>query len=298
MIPPDEDDGIVLEKLNLLREGRLLRAAVLLFGRDPQRFYLQAKVKIGRFRSETLIVDDREISGNLFHQVDETMRYFREHLQTRFERRGEPTREVIWEYPLAALREAITNAVCHRDYLDNGHTQVRWYDDNVIFLNPGGLPAPLRLEELKHGHRSVPRNSKIAEMFFYAGLPALRRPRIEQWGSGTLTIIRECKAAGLPEPEFEEKQGGLWLTFRTNKLSEAYLRRLGLNERQIKAVQWVKEKGSLGNKEYQHLVGISKRTATRDLEALVKIGLFLRLGDTGRGTHYGLKGAPKGSKGS
>jgi ATP-dependent DNA helicase RecG len=279
LIPPDEDDAVVLEKLNLLREGRLLRAAVLLFGREPQRFYLQAKVKIGRFRSETLIVDDREISGNLFHQVDETMRYFREHLQTRFELRGEPAREVIWEYPLEALREAITNAVCHRDYLDNGQAQVRWYDDNVIFLNPGGLPAPLRVEELKHGHRSVPRNSKIAEMFFYAGL-------IEQWGSGTLTILRECKAAGLPEPEFEEKQGGLWLALRTNKLSEAYLRKLGLNDRQMAAIQYVKEKGKITNKEYRTLFAMTDRTALRDLNYLCDKGIFEKFGTTGRKTEY------------
>jgi ATP-dependent DNA helicase RecG len=243
---------------------------------------LQAKVKIGRFRSETLIVDDREISGNLFEQVEGTMKYFREHLQTRFERRGEPAREVIWEYPLAALREAITNAVCHRDYLDNGHTQVRWHDDGVVFLNPGGLPAPLRLEELKHGHRSVPRNSKIAEMFFYAGL-------IEQWGSGTLTILRECKAAGLPEPEFEEKQGGLWLTLRTDKLNEAYLYKLGLNERQVAAVRFVKERGKITNSQYREVCNTSVRTATRDLAVLVSLGLFEQIGSTGKGTEYILR---------
>ncbi|MFQ5796906.1 MAG: ATP-binding protein, partial [Candidatus Bipolaricaulia bacterium] len=169
-IPPDEDDAAVLEKLGLLEDGQLLRAAVLLFGKQPQRFYPSALVKIGRFRSETLIVDDREVYGTLFDQVDGMMGYFREHLETRFEFRGEPAREVIWEYPLEALREAITNAVCRRDYLDTGHTQVRWYDERVVFLNPGGLPAPLRLEDLKHEHRSVPRNHKIAEMFFYVGL--------------------------------------------------------------------------------------------------------------------------------
>jgi ATP-dependent DNA helicase RecG len=250
-----------------------------LFGREPQRFYTQAKVKIGRFRSESLIVDDREIVGSLFDQVEGAMGYFREHLQTRFVLNGEPAREVIWEYPLPALREAVINAVCHRDYLDNGHTQIRWHDDNVIFLNPGGLPAPLRVEELKHGHRSVPRNRKIAEMFFYAGL-------IEQWGSGTLAIIRECLAAGLPEPQFEEKQGGLWLTIQRHLMTDSHLRTLGLNERQIAAVRYVRAKGKINNKEYQKLNRVSKPSATRELADLVTKKV-LGMAGKGKNIFYG-----------
>jgi ATP-dependent DNA helicase RecG len=275
-LPPDEDDKTVLEKLNLLHEGKLTRAAVLLFGKEPQRFYTQAKVKIGRFRSATFIVDDREVAGSLFDQVENTMGYFREHLQTRFVMNGEPSREVIWEYPLLALREAVTNAVCHRDYLDNGHTQIRWHDDNVIFLNPGGLPSPLRVEELKRGHRSVPRNRKIAEMFFYAGL-------IEQWGSGTLAIVSECLSAGLPEPQFEEKQGGLWLTVQRHLMTEAHLRTLGLNERQIAAVRYVREKGKITNGEYQKLNSVSRQTATNELSDLKAKNILKAVGGKGTG---------------
>lgn len=278
-LPPDEDDKTILEKLHLVHEGKPLRAAVLLFGREPQRFYTQAKVKIGRFRSESLIVDDREIIGSLFDQVEGAMGYFREHLQTRFVLNGEPAREVIWEYPLPALREAIINAVCHRDYLDNGHTQIRWHDDSVILLNPGGLPAPLRVEELKRGHRSVPRNRKIAEMFFYAGL-------IEQWGSGTLAIVRECLSAGLPEPQFEEKQGGLWLTFPRNVLTESYVHSLGLNERQIAAVRYVREKGKITNGEYQKLNHVSKSSATKELSELVAKKVLKAEGAGKRGIRY------------
>jgi len=285
-IPPDEDDKTVLEKLNLLQEGKLLRAAVLLFGKEPQRFYPQARVKIGRFRPEMVIVDDREIAGSLFDQVENTIGYFREHLQTRFVMKGEPSREVIWEYPLPALREAITNAVCHRDYLDNGHTQVRWHDENVVFLNPGGLPSPLRVEELKRGHRSVPRNRKIAEMFFYSGL-------IEQWGSGTLAIVRECLSAGLPEPQFEEKQGGLWLTFSRSVLTESYLRSLGLHERQIAAVRYVEEKSKITNGEYQKLNHVSKPSATRELSDLVAKKVLKAEGTGKRGIRYVIFREPK-----
>jgi len=290
-IPDEEDDATVLAKLGLLREGQLLRAAVLLFGKEPRGFYPSAFVKIGRFRSPTLIVDDREIYGTLLDQVDGVMGYFREHLQTRFEFTGEIAREVIWEYPLEALREAITNAACHRDYLENMHTQVRWFDDQVVFFNAGGLPEPLRLEDLKKPHPSVPRNRKIAEMFFYMGW-------IEQWGRGIQKIINECMAAGLPEPEFEERTGGLWVTFRKDILTEEYLRSLGLNERQIKAVLWVKEKGHITNAEYQKVCQVSKRTASDDLSQLEVKGLLERVGTTGKGTHYRLKEQERGETGN
>lgn len=290
-IPDDEDDATMLRKLGLLNEGRLLRAALLLFGKNPQRFYGPALVKIGRFRSETHIVDDREIRGTLFDQVEETIQYFRERLQTEFVMTGRPARDVIWEYPLEALREAVTNAVCHRDYLIAGHTQVRWYDDKIVIANFGTLPPPLRMEDLKGPHPSAPRNHKIAEMFFYTGW-------IEQWGSGIGKMIGECRSAGLPEPEFEERVGGFWVTFRKDSLTEEQLRENGLNERQIQALLHLKEKRRLTNTEYQRLFGVSKRTATDDLNQMESKELVERVGTTGRGTYYqrkkGAKGATKG----
>jgi ATP-dependent DNA helicase RecG len=278
-IPPDEENATVLEKLGLLRDGKPLRAAVLLFGREPQLFYPSALVKVGRFRSPTLIVDDREMSGTLFEQVEGTLGYFREHLQTRFEFAGEPAREVIWEYPLEALREAITNAVCHRDYLDTGHTQVRWYDDRLVLINPGELTPPLSLELLKQEHPSKPRNRKIAEMFFYAGW-------IEQWGSGIQKMLDECRKAALPEPEFEER-AGFWVTFRKDILTDQYLGSLGLSERQIKGVLQVKERGSITNRKYRELTGLSDEGARRDLNDLVSRGV-LRAEGKGRSLRYRL----------
>jgi ATP-dependent DNA helicase RecG len=278
IIPEEEQDQTVLEKLGLLSEGRPRRSAVLLFGREPQRFYPSAFVKIGRFRSPALIVDDREVTGSLMEQIDGAMGYFREHLQTRFEFTGEVAREVIWEYPLEALREAITNAICHRDYLDFGSTQVRWYDQEITLLNPGGLPPPLRLEELKGPHRSIPRNRQIAEMFYFIGW-------IERWGSGIYKILSECTAAGLPEPDFEEKQSALWVTFRKDTLQAEHLSELGLNERQIKAVIFVKEKGSITNRQYRDTLSVSNKTAYMELDEMAKKGILIREG-AGRSLRY------------
>lgn len=293
LIPSEAATTDVLEKLGLFKDGRPTRAAVFLFGKEPQRFYPSATVKIGRFRPGNVIVDDREIEGTPFEQVDAVMDYFREHLQTRFEFHGEPAREVIWEYPLEALREAVTNAVCHRDYLDVSQAQVRWHDDRIVILNPGGLTPPLSLEALRHEHSSRPRNRKIAEMFYYAGL-------IEKWGGGTLQIIRSCRKADLPEPQFEEKQGGLWLTLLQDVMTEEYLRSLGLNERQLSGVLHAKKSGRLTNAQYQQMGKVSKRTASRELLELESDGLLEKVGTTGKGTYYRLisgKGAAKGPKG-
>lgn len=206
-IPANISTKQLLEKLDLIHKNELTRAAVLLFGKRPQKFYRQAVVKAGRFKADTVIVDDREIEGTLLDQVEGAMTYFRERLQTRFETTGKPQRKVIWEYPLGALREAVINAICHRDYMDNGHTQIRIHDDRLLIWNPGNLPDRLSVEMLKKEHPSIPKNRLIAKVFFYAGL-------IEQWGSGVTKMIRETNAAHLPEPVFEE-DAGFKVTFKT-----------------------------------------------------------------------------------
>ena len=275
------DAAAVLGKLDLLHDGSPTRAAILLFGKEPQRFYSSASIKIGRFRSETLIVDDREVGNALIDQAEAVMGYFREHLQTRFERRGTPARDVIWEYPLDALREAVINAICHRDYSDVGQIQIRWHDERLTILNPGELPESLNPEKLKHEHSSKPRNRKIAEVFYYAGL-------IEKWGSGTLEIINSCRKAGLPEPLFEEKQGGLWLTFLKDTLTDSRLRSMGLGDHQVAAILHAKGRGRITNSEYQDICNVSKRTASRELVELEAKGLLKKVGKTGKGTYYEL----------
>ncbi|RKY63908.1 MAG: transcriptional regulator [Candidatus Latescibacterota bacterium] len=109
---------------------------------------------------------------------------------------------------------------------------------------------------------------------------------IEQWGAGIQKILDECRRTGLPEPEWREDQGAIWLTFRKDIWTEDYLRSLGLNERQIQAVLCVKEKGRITNHEYQQLNKVSKATATRDLSDLVSRGLLRMEGSGKRGLYY------------
>lgn len=128
-------------------------------------------------------------------------------------------------------------------------------------------------------HASVLRNPLMAQAFYFAGI-------IERWGSGTTRIVDLCRGQELPEPEFANWQGGVRVTFLKDPYTPERLRAMGLNERQIKAVMYVKKQGSISNREYQDLVGVKERTATLELGDLVDKGILQRLGTTGRGTRY------------
>jgi ATP-dependent DNA helicase RecG len=281
-LPEETSDLEFLRKIELIRDGSPTRAALLLFHKNPESYFSSAFLKMGRFRSPTHIVDDREAHGSLFDQMDEAMGWFRERLETEFVIAGKPEREVRWEYPLNSIREAVVNILCHRDYTSSAHSQIRLYDDHLEIWNAGGLPPALTPDALLREHDSVPRNRKLAEAFFYAGL-------IERWGSGTLRMAVELKEAGLPAPEFESDPGRFRLVFYRQLFIEDRLRKMGLSERQIQAANYAKEHGRISNAEYQKIAGVSDRTATRDLTDLIKRGILIREGGPGRGAWYRIK---------
>ena len=226
------------------------------------------------------------IEGTIVEQVDEAIDFIRKNINVKFVMTGKPEREQTWDYPLEALREAVINATCHRDYTISSNTEVRIYDDKLIVWSPGGLPLGITIEDLYKPHSSVLRNKGIGEIFYDMGW-------IEQWGSGIDKMRKACTKAGLPEPKFEEYQG-FRVIFRKDIYTEEYLNKLGLNERQIKAVMYVKEKGNITNKHYQDLTRVSKPMATIDLRGLVNLKIFEKKGVTGKGTEYVLVMANKG----
>lgn len=294
----DEQPQIILRKLNLMIDGKLTNGAILLFGKNPQNYFINLCVRIGRLKTETTIIDDKWAKGNLFQQFEETINILKQFISVRYEIKG-LEREDIWDYPIPALREAVLNALTHRDYFNIANfIQIKVYDDLIWFFNLGGLPEGISIEELKMPHSSVLRNSLIAKVFYLAGF-------IEQYGSGTVRMVEWMKEAALPEPEYKEEQGGFSVYFYKDIYTEESLRKMGLNERQIEAVKYVKEKGKITNKEYQEICNVKKRQATDDLKFLEKI-VFERIGITGKGTYYilkerqrgerGIKGATKGQK--
>lgn len=276
----EENTETLLSNLHLMNEnGKLKNAALLLFGKDPKKYFISACFKIGRFGvSDADLKFQDVVEGNLIEMVDKVMEILERKYLIRPIRYEGMQRVEELEYPEPALREAILNAIVHKDY--KGSTiQLSVYDDKLILWNPGLLPDELNIEMLKGKHPSHPRNKNIADIFFKAGY-------IEAWGRGISMIMDTCRKAGLPEPTIEEVAGGIQITFLKDIFSEDYLKRMGLNERQIKAVRYVKENGKITNSDYQELLGVARRTATRDLTELVEKEILKSSETRGAGAYY------------
>jgi len=263
----------IFDKLRLTENGQLKRAAIILFGKDPGRFYPNTFVKIGRFgKSDTDLRFQEVEEGNTIVLLRNVL----EQLNHKFLIRN-ITFEGFFriekgEYPVPALREMLLNALVHRNYMGS-FIQIRVYDDKINIWNEGLLPEGISLESLRYSHSSRPRNPLIADVCFKGGL-------IDTWGSGTIRIIETCKEAELPEPEFIERDGGFLVTLFKNNLTEEQLKKLGLNERQVDAILFYKSKGEVTGFEYADRYKIAERTARADLSELVEKKILYKQGET------------------
>jgi len=282
-----ESDGLslldLLEKLRLTEKGQLKRAAIILFGKTPAKFYPNTFVKIGRFGKDDTDIKFQEIEeDNLIILLQAVLNQLNHKFLIRPIEFTGMHRIEKGEYPVSAIREMLLNALVHRNYM-GAPIQIRVYDDKISIWNEGTLPEGLTIDALKRSHSSRPRNPIIADVTFKGGY-------IDAWGRGTIKILDTCKQAELPEPDMKERDGGFIVTLYKDKLTEENLINLGLNGRQIKAVFFVKERRTITNADHQKLCSVSKATATRDLTDLVeKYEIFERRGQTGAGTSYVLK---------
>jgi ATP-dependent DNA helicase RecG len=202
--------------LGLLKDGRVLRAAAVLFGRADRLAadFPQCLLRVARFRGtdRTEFLDNRQFHGNAFDLLLKAERFLRESLPVAgrvtpglFERVDDPL------YPPLALREALANAVCHRDYsIGGGSVGIAIYDDRLEVTSSGALHFGLTAEALFGPHESLPWNPLMARVFF-------RRGVIEAWGRGTLKILELVQQAGLPRPEIEEVGGCVIVRFRPSR---------------------------------------------------------------------------------
>ncbi|MDR1876749.1 MAG: putative DNA binding domain-containing protein [Flavobacteriaceae bacterium] len=282
-LPDSNNLGIpeLLEKLRLAENGQIKRAAIVLFGKDPGRFYPNTFVKIGKFENNDYEIRFQETEeGNIIRLLDKILHQLNHNFLIRKISFEGMNRIETLEYPVAALREILLNALIHRNYM-GAPTQIRVYDDKLYVWNDGALPEGITLSELKQFHSSRPRNPILAEACFRGGY-------IDSWGSGIMKIMDACKSAELPAPEMNEQFGGFIVKLFKDKFSEEQLQNIGLNPRQIKAVQFVKEKGKITNKEYQEINSVLRRTATNELTELEEKYTILKNTGYGAGSYYEL----------
>ena len=274
-----------LMRLNLLCGEKLTNTAILLFGKDPQKFFVQAKIRAGRLKGKDShdFIDMKVLEGTIPDLREKALQFIAEH-----------TRHAVffdanqrydkWEYPQRALEEVLNNALTHRDYRSNSDIHLEIFDDRIEVWNPGELIRPLTTDQLKRKHRSIPRNRFLAERLFYVKY-------IEHWGKGTNRMVEAMREEKLADPVFEELSGGLnvtlWGPGKTfAKAIEAQkLHKLDLNERQKKAVGYIRAKGEISRKEYAELGEISLRQANKDLKDLLAKKVVAQTG-MGRSTKY------------
>ncbi|HJH28249.1 MAG TPA: hypothetical protein C5S51_00910 [Methanosarcinaceae archaeon] len=261
-----------LNEFNVLKEGVPTNAAILLFGKNPQRFFIQSEIRCARFKGlKPLEFIDMKVFGrDIIAQRDDALAFVKEHIRLHAQISG-AERVERWEYPIEAIREAITNAICHRDYEIASNTQIRIFDDRVEVWGCGQLPEPLIPGDLKGEHKSILRNPSVAECLFLIKF-------IEQWGTGTNRMIERCLDHGMPEPLFDEVAGDFVVTFRKYSFTDEVLNEL--NERQQNAIEFLLEHKKITNREYREInPDISERTALNDLNDLVHKNMVATKGE-------------------
>ena len=204
-IDPGLEPMAVLENLHLVKGAVMTHAGAWLLADDITRFTLQASVTCAVFRgsSKTHILDRKEFKGNLYTTYQEVMAYFQAKLNSALIPNAQGRDERL-ELPESALREAIVNAIAHRDYRSTANVQVYIFQDRVEIVTPGGLPAGMREEDL--GSKSVPRNPLLFGMLY-------RMKLVEQIGSGIRRIHDACSEHGVAEPVINVSPDWLTVTF-------------------------------------------------------------------------------------
>lgn len=280
----DSNENLI-ENLQLKEDRYLKRASILLFHPNPEKFITGAYIKIGYFESDSNLRFQDEIHGNIFEQIEKTTELlFTKYIKALISYEG-LNRVEIYEYPKEAIREALLNAVAHKDYSGAVPIQISIYKNKLMIWNEGQLPENWTIETLLEKHSSKPFNPDLANALFRSGY-------IESWGRGISKMTELCFNFDLPAPLFFFKSSGFWVEFRKDIYNYNQLKELGLNGRQIKAVLFVKENGKINNSDYQSLNNVSKATATRDLTDLVeRFAILGRSGDVGAGTSYILIGS-------
>ncbi len=294
--PAENPHTLLLRRGCLVETGGELRptcAALLLFGKEPQRWIPNAFIMAARFSGTTLAdaFVKKEIAGTLPEQLRAGEQFVRDHLATVVRLRG-LVREEQPEYPPEAVRELLVNAVAHRDYSQQGDSiHVHIFSNRLDIHSPGLLPGPVTLANLLEARFS--RNPIIVQVLADMGF-------IERLGYGLDRVMSVLEENGLQPPHFQETAGTFRVSLsRAGRRSDpapddrtalrASLNKLGLNARQKEAVEYVLENARITNSQYQAICPeVHAETLRRDLADLAGKEILLKIGSK-RGTYYILK---------
>ncbi|WP_295098642.1 ATP-binding protein [uncultured Fibrobacter sp.] len=269
----NESIKVILKKWNLLDDDNLRNAAVFLFSK---RFSYDYEIRMARFRGtdKNYFIDNQQAHGNFFELLDAGMSFFFKHLSLSGEIKGFKREEHL-DVPATALREALINALCHRDYdIYQCSIGIAIYDDRIEIESPGLLPRELTPKTIKRSHKSYPRNEIVATVLYQITY-------LEKWGSGIKRIMDACKAENSPQPFWSEEGGYTVVTFPMNKLNGKVVTQNAPQNvtqnvtqkdddvpRRQKVEQVVSANSIISTDALATMFGVTKRTILRDLKDL------------------------------
>ena len=286
-LPVETSPATLLAHLDLIDEnGRVANAALLLFGKKPQKYFITSEVKCVQFYGDVVekpMPAYQIYRGDVFELVDQATSFVMSRIDNWTGTREKesnaavPTRP---ELPIDAVKEAIVNAVCHRDYTSNASVQVMLFRNRLEIWNPGTLPYGLTVQKLHGPHKSLPANPLLADPMYLSGY-------IEKVGTGTEDIIRKCREYGLRTPEFYQEEDFrvvIWRTaeFRSDpKAIQSDPKAIQSDPNKVEAlIRLVKVNPSISRAELAKQLGLSERQVRKIIDCLRAEGRLVRRGGT------------------
>ena len=261
---------------------KLTNAGILFFAKNPQRFILQSQLRLARFAGNELtrdFLDRLDCSGAIWEEIEQAEDFIRKNIRLFGFRTGFSFGRIDkLEYPMKAIREGVINALIHRNYHEPADTRVMIFDNRIEIANPGSFPEGVTPEKPRH----IPVNPILCQLMYDVGF-------IEKYGTGIYMIKELCEEYGIREPEYEISDVETKLVFRSGGMAVVIseIEKLGvkLNERQSRALKYAFREGFITNKIYAEINGVSNKTASLELRALVRMDL-LGVEGRGRSTKY------------
>lgn len=274
----NESNNMLMEKLHLTNGGYLTNAAMLLFSKNPEQWQLGAYVKIGYFENDADLIFQDEVHGSILEQIDKIVELvYLKYMRAKISYDGMQRIERYF-VPEEALREALLNALCHKEYQSGVPIQISVYADKLYIANCGRLPENWTLENLMHKHASNPYNPSIAHIFYLAGF-------IESWGRGIEKMCIACSNDDVPQPEYTINPGDIMIKFsapdsRVIRIAEQVTDRVTdrVTENEKKILELLTEDPGYTMMQLSEKLGVSRKTVASRLKKLKEHGLIERVG--------------------